>query len=219
MFKKSLKFFLAILSVVLIGLIVWVVINREHYDFVYRSHFVQTSTTMEHDIVLSQIEPITKGEADWICWRGVNGDGRSGVSGIKTDWSDGLSKIWEIDFLCQGEESATWSAPVIQGNRLVVCGRDDVNDIVFCLNPEDGGLIWKQAYPAQTSSASYGAGFRATPWIDDDRVYTFGRVKKLFQPDTSSDWEPRAKHLDPKILMRAPRLHQHHLLWWPSSKG
>ena len=175
MFKKLLKFLLVILGVVLIGIIVLVVMNYERYDLEFGSDYVQTLTTMEHDIVSSQIEPITKGEADWICWRGINGDGRSGVTGIKTDWSGGLEKKWEIEYLCQGKESATWSAPVVQGNRLVVCGRDDVNDIVFCLNPEDGGLIWKQAYPAKTARTNYGAGPRATPWIDDDRVYTFGR--------------------------------------------
>jgi outer membrane protein assembly factor BamB len=136
---------------------------------------VQTAIKTEHSIVSAEIVPITKGESDWICWRGVHGDGHSGVTQIKSDWSDGLNKIWEIGFLCEGEDSATWSAPVIQGNRLVVCGRSKVRDIVFCLNPEDGGLIWKQSYLANTSSASYGSGFRATPWIDDDRVYSFGR--------------------------------------------
>jgi outer membrane protein assembly factor BamB len=65
-------------------------------------------------------------------------------------------------------------AGYIQGNRLVVCGRNGKNDVVYCLNPEDGGLIWKQSYPSETSD-EYGTGFRATPWIDDDRVYTYGR--------------------------------------------
>jgi len=135
---------------------------------------IKTPEKTEIDIVKGEIKPITKGEADWISWRGIRGDGRSTVSGIKTDWSDGLKKTWEIDYLCRGEDSATWSAPVIQGNRLVVCGRDEEKDVVFCLDPEDGSLIWKQAYQAQTT-ASYGTGFRATPWIDDERVYTFGR--------------------------------------------
>jgi outer membrane protein assembly factor BamB len=158
MFKKIIKIFQAILGVVLIGYIVLAIMNREKREINRGNITIQTPVIMEQDILSAPIEPITKGEADWICWRGINGDGRSGVSGIKTDWSDGLTKIWRIDFLCQGKESATWSAPVIQGNRLVVCGRDDVNDMVFCLNPEDGGLIWKQAYPAKTERTNYGAG-------------------------------------------------------------
>lgn len=175
MFKKIVKIFQAILGVVLIGYIVVAVMNREKREISRSNETILTPVIMEQDIVSAPIEPITRGESDWICWRGIHGDGRSHVSGIKTDWSDGLTKIWRIDFLCQGKESATWSAPIVQGNRLVVCGRDDVNDMVFCLNPEDGGLIWKQAYPAKTAAVNYGAGPRATPWIDDDRVYTFGR--------------------------------------------
>jgi hypothetical protein len=60
---------------------------------------------MEHDMVLSQIEPITKGEADWICWRGINGDGRSAVSGIKTDWSDGLEKNGKLIIYVMGRRA------------------------------------------------------------------------------------------------------------------
>lgn len=173
--KKLLKILLVIIGIILIAVIVLAVIYRETIEIMLGNNQVQTPAKIEHTIVTADIEPITKGESDWICWRGMNGNGRSGVSGIKTDWSDGLNKIWEVDYLCQGEDSATWSAPVIQGNRLVVCGRDNVRDVVFCLNPENGGLIWKQTYLAKTESSSYGAGFRATPWIDNDRVYTFGR--------------------------------------------
>lgn len=174
MLKKILKVVLAIIGVVLIAVIVMAFIYRESIDIMFSNNKIKTPEKTEIEIVKGEITPITRGEADWISWRGVNGDGRSGVTGIKTDWSGGLKKTWEIDYLCRGEDSATWSAPVIQGNRLVVCGRDMEKDVVFCLNPEDGSLIWKQAYPAQTTP-SYGAGFRATPWIDDDRVYTFGR--------------------------------------------
>lgn len=134
----------------------------------------------EHVPVASDaaVLPLTIGAADWPCWRGANGDGRSTMTGVSTDWSNGLEKKWEVDYLCQGGETATWSAPVVQGNRLVVMGRDSTNDLVFCLHAEDGGLIWKSSYPA-AASKSYGTGSRATPWIDDDRVYTFGRSGDL----------------------------------------
>jgi outer membrane protein assembly factor BamB len=118
------------------------------------------------------------GPADWICWRGPAGDGRSLVEDIRIDWSGGLEKLWEIGFLCQGRTSGTWSAPVIRGNRLIACGRDEENDLVFCLDPEDGSLIWKASYPAEADRA-FGRGPRATPWIDGDRVYTFGRSGDL----------------------------------------
>jgi outer membrane protein assembly factor BamB len=126
----------------------------------------------------AELPPLTRGSADWICWRGPAGDGRSLVTDIRTDWSGGLPKLWEIGFLCQDRAGATWSAPVIRGNRLVVCGRDQENDLVFCLSPEDGSLIWKASYPAP-ADRKYGRGARATPWIDGDLVYTFGRSGDL----------------------------------------
>jgi len=124
---------------------------------------------------LATPEPVRIGPADWPCWRGPHSDGISPVTGIRTDWSGGLKKLWEVNFLCQGSRTPTWSEPVVQGNRLVVPGRDETNDLLFCLDPETGAVIWTQSYYAMTLRASHGPGPRATPYIDDDRVYTFGR--------------------------------------------
>ena len=123
-------------------------------------------------------EPLVKGDADWISWQGINGDSRSEVTGIIKDWSGGLKKLWDINYLCLENSSAAWSAPVIQGNRLIVCGRDSENDLVFCLDAVDGSLLWLGSYAAETNT-SHGSGPRATPYIDDDRVYTFGRSGDL----------------------------------------
>jgi len=124
---------------------------------------------------LAAPEPLVVGQADWPCWRGPDSKGTSPVTGIRTDWSGGLKKLWEINFLCQGARTPAWSAPVIQGNRLVVPGRDETNDLIFCLDPETGAVIWSQSYYAMTLRARHGPGPRATPFINDDRVYTFGR--------------------------------------------
>jgi outer membrane protein assembly factor BamB len=118
--------------------------------------------------------PIEKGQADWPCWRGPTANGKSSVTGIRKDWSSGLTKRWEVSFLCQGTHTATWSSPVVSGNRLIVPGRDEGRDLVFCLDCGNGDLIWFQSYEAKTHT-SHGPGSRATPFIDQDRVYTFGR--------------------------------------------
>lgn len=176
--KKALKIILVVVMLVILiiaGLAIW---QWDSISIMLHNSEITGSAGTIPDRVDSTPLPITKGEADWISWRGANGDGRSLVTNIATDWSPGLKKMWEVDFLCQGETSATWSAPVVQGNRLVVCGRDDNNDLVFCLNPIDGSLIWQSSIPSQ-AEASYGTGSRATPWIDNDRVYTFGRSGDL----------------------------------------
>lgn len=126
------------------------------------------------EVVSDKLPAITKGKHDWSSWLGPNHDGSSTMIDISKDWEGGLKKLWEVDYLCQGSGSAVWSAPVIQGNRLVVCGRDNDNDLVFCLNSDTGKTIWKSSYPAKATK-SYGSGSRATPWIDNDKVYTFGR--------------------------------------------
>ncbi len=130
------------------------------------------------EVVSQEQKPLVKGYADWVSWQGSDGDGRSGVTGIINNWSEGLKKLWEVNFLCQGSSSATWSAPVIQGNRLIVCGRNTENDLIFCLDPSDGSLLWQASYRAKAIT-SHGSGPRATPAIDGDRVYTFGRSGDL----------------------------------------
>jgi len=122
--------------------------------------------------------PITKGPADWPNWRGISFDGKSPTTGIQTDWSKGLKKIWAVNYLCQDQATASWSSPVIQGNRLLVTGRDEKNDLIFCIEADTGELIWMGSYEAEAGS-SHGPGPRATPFISEDRVYTFGRSGDL----------------------------------------
>jgi outer membrane protein assembly factor BamB len=121
---------------------------------------------------------IIKGDNDWPNWRGQNYDGKSSLAGIKTDWSGGLEKLWEVNFLCQGQATAAWSSPVIVGNSLVIPGRDERHDLIFCLHTDNGELIWKGAYEAEAGTA-HGPGSRATPAIDSSYVYTFGRSGDL----------------------------------------
>lgn len=114
---------------------------------------------------------------DWPNWRGRTQDNAASLP-MRTDWRGGLTRLWEVRYLCQGAETATWSAPVIQGNHLVVMGRDPQYDLIFCLDPQTGALRWKTAYPSPARD-NYGAGARATPFIDGDRVYTLGRGGEL----------------------------------------
>jgi outer membrane protein assembly factor BamB len=124
------------------------------------------------------IPPLTKGTADWPNWRGENFEGKSATRGIKNDWSGGLEKQWQVNYLCQDKSTASWASPVVQGNRLVIPGRDEKNDLVFCIHAESGELIWTGSYEAEAST-SHGPGSRATPFINEDRVYTFGRSGDL----------------------------------------
>ncbi|MBT4482519.1 MAG: PQQ-like beta-propeller repeat protein [Candidatus Latescibacteria bacterium] len=176
--KKYQKWTLGILGILLVVIIVFAAMFWSSITILMGTEELRGTTDTIPEVTSAEEEPLVIGDADWISWQGVNGDNRAEVTGIKKDWSGGLKKLWEVNYLCQENSSATWSAPVIRGNRLIVCGRDSENDLVFCLNTKDGSLLWLGSYAAE-ANASHGSGPRATPYIDNDRVYTYGRSGDL----------------------------------------
>jgi outer membrane protein assembly factor BamB len=172
--KKILKIVLGVVGVLVLGLVIFIALNWDSVEILKGTEDLGEQPQAIPQAVEATQALSNRGEADWPCWRGVNGDAKSIVTGITRDWAKGLKQVWELSYLCQGQGSATWSAPVIQGDRLIVCGRDEGHDLVFCLNALDGSLLWQSQYAAATGS-NHGTGMRATPCIDEDRVYTFGR--------------------------------------------
>lgn len=172
--KRSVKIILIIVAILLVG---GTYLGYQIYQSIMGSEpLVGKQENIPAPVVPTP--PLTKGIADWTNWRGVNFEGKSTFTGIQTDWSKGLQKLWQVNYLCQDNATASWSSPVIQGNRLVVPGRDEKNDLVFCINADTGELIWVGSYEA-ASGNSHGPGARATPFIDENRVYTFGRSGDL----------------------------------------
>lgn len=171
--KKALKITLIIIGTIITAGIILTLIFYDSITIFNINDAIHGTITSVPETGSRGLLPLTKGESDWPQWRGSN-NSRAIVKKLITDWSGGLKKIWEINYLCRGTASATWSAPVIQGTRLVVTGRLDSSNAVFCLNPVNGNLIWESSYEAPALS-SYGTGARATPWIDENRVYTFSR--------------------------------------------
>ena len=172
--KRSVKIILLIIAVVLVS-------------GVYFGYQIYQSIMGSEQIVgkqegipqpMAPTPPVTSGIADWTNWRGKNFEGKSETTGIQTDWSKGLQKIWDVNYLCQDNGTASWATAVVQGNRLIIPGRDEKNDLVFCINADTGELIWKGSYEAEAGS-SHGPGSRATPFINENRVYTFGRSGDL----------------------------------------
>ncbi len=172
--KKYIKITLLIISIILVFGIYY---GYQIYKIIAGSEPI---SGLQENIPskMAVIPPMTIGIADWPNWRGAEFDGKSATKGIKTDWSQGLKKRWQVKYLCQGNSTASWSAPVVQGNRLIVPGRDKINDLVFCIDTDSGALIWSGSYEAKAES-SHGPGSRATPYINEDRVYTFGRSGDL----------------------------------------
>lgn len=136
--------------------------------------YVDETTEASVPEALTGFNAVTHGTSDWLNWRGPEFSGKSTMIGLKTDWSNGLTKLWEVDYLCSGKESMTWAAPVVKGTHLVIPGRSESHDQLFCLNAETGELFWKAEIACEPGD-SWGTGARATPTIVDSLVYSFGR--------------------------------------------
>jgi hypothetical protein len=82
---------------------------------------------------------------DWPRWRGPDGNGIS----TETDWNPkalekGPKIVWRINV------GSGYSNVAIVDNRLYTMGqkreKDDINNIVFCLDVRNGKRIWKYSF-------------------------------------------------------------------------
>ena len=106
--------------------------------------------------------------ADWPNWLGPNHDGISPEKGFKTTWTDKPKVLWEKPL------GAAFSSFTIVGDKLYTCGAKDNKQVLFCLNPATGDTIWELPFEKQYKDAQGGDGTRATPTVDDGRVYILG---------------------------------------------
>jgi outer membrane protein assembly factor BamB len=116
---------------------------------------------------------------DWPEWRGK---GRLGI------WTEtGI-----LDKFPASGLAASWRTPIHGGfaGPAVAAGRVFITDFqpssasrgterALCLDEESGRILWTRAWDANYAGISYAIGPRATPTVDDDRVYVVGASGKL----------------------------------------
>lgn len=129
--------------------------------------------------------------SDWPGFLGPTGDGKS-TERIRTDWP--LPIRWHKKV---GEG---YSMPSVARGRLFMFDRHGDNARLSCWRSETGEELWHTEYPSVYEDYyDYSKGPRASPVIDDDRVYTFGvegmlrgqRVvdgELLWQVDTTAEF-------------------------------
>jgi outer membrane protein assembly factor BamB len=103
--------------------------------------------------------------ADWPQWRGLRRDGLTPETFPNlAALPDPGSAVWKIKI------GGGFSSPVVAGEKLVFLDEDGKNEVVHCLDAKTGKVLWQMPY-AQKFQDEWGAGPRATPIIDGDRVY------------------------------------------------
>jgi outer membrane protein assembly factor BamB len=110
---------------------------------------------------------------DWPQWLGPRRDSVWRETGILRQFpTNGLKVRWRTPI------SAGYAGPAVAAGRVYLTDRTRGGDSpskerVLCLNEVDGKILWQHEYDCPYV-ASYPAGPRATPLVDQGRVYTLG---------------------------------------------
>lgn len=123
--------------------------------------------------------------AEWPQWLGVARDGVYREEGIMSAWpKDGAKALWRVP-VGQG-----YAGPAVAGGKVVLTSRIPApksekasdpfkrgslagSERIVCLEVESGRELWRVEYDCPYT-VSYASGPRATPLIEEERVYTLG---------------------------------------------
>lgn len=107
---------------------------------------------------------------DWPQWRGANRDGKVTGFAAPEKWPMELTQKWKITV---GTGDAT---PALVDNKLYVFARQGENEVILCLDANDGKELWREQYTAQavTGAPSQHPGPRSSPAVMDGKVVTIG---------------------------------------------
>ena len=123
--------------------------------------------------------------ADWPQWRGPKRDGYALGERAPATLPKEVKPDWKINV------GGGFSSPVLASGKLVYLDEDGTSEIAHAVDANTGKEIWKVTYAARYSD-EWGAGPRATPIIDDGRVYAQacnGDFKCLSLADGKEIWK------------------------------
>ena len=103
--------------------------------------------------------------SDWPQWMGPTRDGRASDSvPLPSRLPAELKPLWRIPV------GGGFSAPVVAGDRLVYLDAPGEMEIAHLVDATTGREMWKVEY-GEAFEDEWGKGPRATPLMDDDRLY------------------------------------------------
>ncbi|HEX4145299.1 MAG TPA: PQQ-binding-like beta-propeller repeat protein [Pirellulales bacterium] len=107
---------------------------------------------------------------DWPCFLGPSGNNQSTERGLNPQWPEAGPKIvWQVSL------GTGYSSPVTSEGRLFQFDRLGGRERLRAFESETGKPLWQFDYPSEYEDMfGYDNGPRASPVVDDRRVYTFG---------------------------------------------
>ena len=129
--------------------------------------------------------PLRAATSDWPQWHGPNRDCVAAAGApVPTSLPKELKSLWKIPV------GGGFSAPVVAGGKLVYLDENGDKEVAHLLDAATGKEIWSMPF-SDRSGDEWGAGPRATPIMDGDRVYvqsTSGEFRCLKLADGKTIW-------------------------------
>ncbi len=133
---------------------------------------------------------------DWPEWRGAGRHGVWSETGIVEGVPDTLNVKWRVPV------SSGYSGPAVADGRVFITDwvedpesrTMDGTERAMALDEDTGEVLWTREWPTsyRMLMASYAIGPRATPTVDDDRVYVVGAAGDFYCLDAATgevQWE------------------------------
>lgn len=111
--------------------------------------------------------------ADWTQWRGINRDGKSPETGLKSDWSSAPKLKWIFKDAGKG-----YSGPAISNGVLYSMGTEGNQENVFAVDINSGTMKWSVKIDSILQNA-WGDGPRATPTVVGTKLYAMSGPGRL----------------------------------------
>ncbi len=142
-----------------------------------------SKTLLAAALTLSLLPSAVLRAEDWPQWRGPNRDGVCGETGLLESFpAEGLKVRWRVPV------GWGFSSPVVAQGRVYLADSELVKpkakERLHCFDETSGKALWTHSYDVTYADWAFDPaqqiGPVATPVVHKDKVYTLGRVGRLF---------------------------------------
>jgi len=146
--------------------------------------------------IIAFVFVFTAGADEWAQWRGTH---RNSISSEK-NWNpyslqSAAKVLWKTNI------NKGYSGIAVNGERIYTLGNNGRKDTVYCLDKNTGRILWQYSYSC--SGGQY-PGPRATPTVDNDRVYTLSGKGDLYCFNASNGTVIWSKNLQSAYNVQLP---------------